>query len=86
MSDIVISPLREYRVSIGMTAEQFAEKLGVNKLHLQAIEIGRNPAGIRFVENLAIKCGLSLADAVKLCGRSATKKAKPKAKKVVTDA
>lgn len=54
--------LREHRMTLGLSQEQFAEELGFHRTYVGSLERGERNVSLQGVEDLAEKLGLRPAD------------------------
>lgn len=54
--------LREHRLRLGLSQEEFADHVGFHRTYVGAIERGERNLSLRSVEDLAEKLGLRAAD------------------------
>jgi transcriptional regulator with XRE-family HTH domain len=54
--------LREHRIALGLSQEQFADELGFHRTYVGSLERGERNVSLQGVEDLAEKLGLRPAD------------------------
>jgi transcriptional regulator with XRE-family HTH domain len=61
IEDIFGKSVRKRRVRLGLSQEEFADKAGIHRTYVSAIELGKVAISIRVARKLAIALGLPLS-------------------------
>jgi transcriptional regulator with XRE-family HTH domain len=57
--------IRQLRERLGISQEDFAEKVGIHRTYVSSIELGKVSVGIVIANQLALALGMRLSDLVK---------------------
>jgi transcriptional regulator with XRE-family HTH domain len=61
IEDIFGETVRKRRVRLGLSQEDFADKAGIHRTYVSAIELGKVAISIRVAQKLAMALGLPLS-------------------------
>ena len=64
LKEVVGINLKYYRYKTGLSQEKFYTNLGLNPKYLASVERGRENISIDYIEDLAVKLGVSTYDLV----------------------
>jgi len=57
--------VRQFRETLGLSQEDFAERAGIHRTYVGSIELGKVRVGIEIANQLALALGRRLSDLVK---------------------